>query len=227
MRFDLPDEYCDDVDDDLDEGRALASDDAGDAGSAAARARKTAWVPRDKSDEFGLAFRASAYRTFFTSFFLIDASKVSTGVENCERADEIGATKACSEYLAVIKRNRSSRDDIGVGLMLGPKVASQMILLTRLPMSMSSSTISCVKETVSRVSDRTFDICVPRDRWIPLHSIQRTIPRLMDTHSTLLAEEQSAHCKLPASAALICCNSFELTSSVLADLRDGRSPTVA
>lgn len=163
LRIDLPDEYCDDVDD-FDEDIALASDDAGEAGSAAARARKTAWVPRDKSDEFGLAFRASAYRTFFMSFFLIDASKVSTGVENCETADEIGATKACSEYLAVIKRNRSSRDDIGVGLILGPRVASQIILLTRLPMSISSSTISCVKETVSRVSDRTFDMCVPRDR---------------------------------------------------------------
>ena len=202
MRLDLADEYCDDVDD-FEEGRAFVSDDAGDAGSAAARARKTACVPRDKSDELGLAFRASAYKTFFVSFFLMDASKVSTGLEKCERAEEIGATKACSEYLAIMKRNRSSRDDIGVGLMLGPRVASQIMLLTRLPMSMSSSTISCVKETVSRVSDRTFDMCVPRDRCIPLHSIQRTIPRLMDTHSTLLAEEQSAHCKLPASEALI------------------------
>ena len=216
LRLVLEDEFCDDSD-----------DDDGDAGSAAARARKTAWVPRDRSVEFGFARRARAYKTFLISFCFIDASRVSTGVEKCEKAEEMGETKTFSEYLAVINRSRSSRDDISVGLTFGLKVASQTILLTRLPISRSSSIMSCVKETVSRVSDRTLEMCVPRDRWMPLHSIQRMIPRLIDTHSTLLAEEQSAHCRLPASAPLTCCNNFELASSEPVDLIDGRSPTVA
>ena len=49
----------------------------------------------------------------------------------------------------------------------------------------------------------------------------------MDTHSTLLAEEQSAQWRLPASAFLTCCSNLELPSSDAVDLIDGRSPTVA
>ena len=157
LRLSLEDERCeDDGGDD--------EDDDGEAGSAAARARKTAWVPRDRSVEFGFARRARAYRTFLISFFLIDASKVSVGVEKCDSAEEIGETNSFSEYLAVINRSRSSRDDIGVGLTLGPKVASQTMLLTRLPMSISSSIVSCVKEMVSSVSDRILEMCVPSER---------------------------------------------------------------
>lgn len=37
--------------------------EAGDAGSAAARARKTIWVLRDRSVALGLARRAKAYNT--------------------------------------------------------------------------------------------------------------------------------------------------------------------
>ena len=44
---------------------------AGDAGSAAARARKTACVERERSWALGLARRAKACRTFWMSFRLI------------------------------------------------------------------------------------------------------------------------------------------------------------
>lgn len=57
--------------------------------------------------------------------------------------------------------------------------------------------MSVVKEVVSRVRERTLDICVPSDRWMPLHSMQRTMPRLMDTHSVLIPEPQSAHQQFP------------------------------
>lgn len=52
----------------------------GDAGSAAARARNTTCVPRDRSRELGFARSARAYNTFWMSFFLTEASKVSSGV---------------------------------------------------------------------------------------------------------------------------------------------------
>ena len=51
----------------------------GDAGSAAASARKTAWVPRDRSAAFGLARSANAYKTCWMLFCLILASSVSSG----------------------------------------------------------------------------------------------------------------------------------------------------
>jgi hypothetical protein len=53
----------------------------GDAGSAAARARKTTCVLRDRSRELGFAFRESAYSTLAMSFFLTDASNVSSAFE--------------------------------------------------------------------------------------------------------------------------------------------------
>jgi hypothetical protein len=52
----------------------------GEAGSAAARARNTTCVPRERSRELGLARRASAYNTLPMSFFFTDASNVSSGV---------------------------------------------------------------------------------------------------------------------------------------------------
>ena len=52
--------------------------------------------------------------------------------------------------------------------------------------------MSCVKEVVSRVSERILVMWVPRLRWMPEHSMQTMIPRLMETHSTRESEPQSA-----------------------------------
>ena len=57
--------------------------------------------------------------------------------------------------------------------------------------------MSVVKEVVSRVRERTFEMCVPSERCIPLHSMQRTIPRLIETHSVLIPDPHSAHQQLP------------------------------
>lgn len=61
--------------------------------------------------------------------------------------------------------------------------------------------MSWVKEVVSRVRERILVMCVPRLRWMPLHSMQTIMPRLMLTHSTRESELQSAHQALPASAS--------------------------
>ena len=54
---------------------------AGEAGSAAARARKTQCVFLDRSAALGFTRRASAYNTPWMSFFLTEARRVSSGVE--------------------------------------------------------------------------------------------------------------------------------------------------
>ena len=78
-------------------------------------------------------------------------------------------------------------------------LASQTMLLIRLPIWRRISTMSVLKDVVSRVRERTLEMWVPRERWMPLHSIQRTIPRLMDTHSVFDSDPQSAHHRLPWS----------------------------
>lgn len=55
--------------------------EAGEAGSAAASARKTACVLRDRSAAFVFAPRAIAYKTPWISFFLMLARRVSSAVE--------------------------------------------------------------------------------------------------------------------------------------------------
>ena len=56
------------------------ADAEGKAGSAAARAKNTACVPRDLSRALGFARKARAYNTFWMSFFLTEASSVSSGL---------------------------------------------------------------------------------------------------------------------------------------------------
>ena len=83
--------------------------------------------------------------------------------------------------------------------MPSSRLASQTMLLIRLPIWRRISTMSVLKEVVSRVRDRTLEMWVPRERWMPLHSIQRTIPRLMETHSVFDSDPQSAHHRFPWS----------------------------
>ena len=87
-------------------GKALLVVEAGEAGSAAARARKTVWVFRDRSVALGLARRARAYSTPWMSFFLIEARRVSSGVEKWEKVVEMDSTYARSTYLALMNFNR-------------------------------------------------------------------------------------------------------------------------
>ena len=47
--------------------------------------------------------------------------------------------------------------------------------------------MSDVKTEVSRVSDRTFEMCVPSERCMPLHSMQSSMPRLIEHQSTLIS----------------------------------------
>ena len=75
--------------------------------------------------------------------------------------------------------------------------------------------MSVVKDVTSRVRERTLEIWVPSDRWIPLHSIQRIIPRLMETHSVLTSEPQSAHQQFPLSASRKIWSNFAGLSSKL------------
>ena len=194
-------------------GSGLVDAEDGDAGSAAASARNTACVERLLSSAFGLARRARAYDTFVISFFLIDASSVSSAVEKWLRVAEIGWTKARSTYFAVMNLRRVSRFACGVGFgtvvdwFPEDNLASQIEFDIPLPSLRSTSITSGVKELVSRVTERTFEMCVPRLRWIPEHSIHMTIPRLIDTQSTFWSVPQSAHVQFAGSASRICLSS--------------------
>ena len=76
----------------------------------------------------------------------------------------MGETYARSEYLAVMNRSLCSLVDIGPGLIEGSSLASQIMLLTRLPILKSISMISGVNEFTSSVKDRTLVMCVPNER---------------------------------------------------------------
>lgn len=89
--------------------------------------------------------------------------------------------------------------------------------------------MSVLKEVVSRVRDRTLEMWVPRERWMPLHSIQSTIPRLIDTHSVFDSDPQSAHHRLPWSWSRTIWRSLDgLSSKLLLSVRIyiGLEPTV-
>ena len=51
----------------------------------------------------------------------------------------------------------------------------------------------------SRLMERTLDMCTPRPRWIPEHSIHSMIPRFMDAHVGF-GRPQSAHLSLPSTS---------------------------
>lgn len=87
--------------------------------------------------------------------------------------------------------------------------------------------ISGVKTEVSRVRDRTLEMCVPSERWMPEHSIQRTMPRLMETQSTLESEPQSAQYLLPWSASRMRIRTSDVALSVSKRMNPGLSPVVA
>ena len=86
------------------------------------------------------------------------------------------------------------------------------------------------KIPVSKVSDRTFEMCVPSDRCMPLHSIHSRTPRLIEHQSTLLSELQSAQTLLPSSALRTRWRSSDGSGSVpilSVRLYEGLSPVVA
>src|SRR5262245_50950011 len=130
--------------------------------------------------------------TCWISFFLIAARSVSSAVPNLESVGEIASTYARSTYLAVMNLSRCSLVAWAVGLMPGSSLASHTMFDMRFPTRSSISMMSGVKDVMSRVRDRTLLMWVPSDRWIPLHSMQRIMARLMDTHSTLELDPQSA-----------------------------------
>src|SRR3569833_2342189 len=201
----------------------------GDAGSAAARARNMACVPRDLSVELGLAPRARPYITCWISFFLMAASSVSSAVGYRDSVVEMGSTYAFSTYLAVMNFSLCSRVAWGVGCLAGSSLASNTMLETLLPTRRSNSTMSAVNDVMSNVSDRTLLMWVPRDLWIPLLSMQRMMARLIDTHSTLVPDPQSAHQQLPWSLSRSICSNMSGCSSkllLLVRCEPGRAPTV-
>ena len=110
----------------------------GAAGSAATRARYTACVERERSSALGFPRRASASKTFWMSFRLMLVSRRSSGCCMTWPAE----TYVRSMYFAVMKWRRCSRVDWGEGLRKRSSLASQIMLLTRLPTSIKSSMIS-------------------------------------------------------------------------------------
>ena len=149
------------------------------------------------------------------SCFLMAAKRVSSAVVKCEWADGSPCTYARSLYFALMNRSRCSRVEVAIGFccVAGSNVASHTMLLTRLPTCSRISTMSFENECTSSVNDRILEICVPNDRWMPLHSMHNTIPRLIDTHSTFDGEPQSAHQWLPWSTSRTACSSFAGSSS--------------
>ncbi len=146
---------------------------------------------------------------------------------NLERVDEMGSTYARSTYLAVMNLSLCSRLAWGVSLTAGSSLASYTMLDTLFPTRRRSSIISGVNEVVSRVRERTLLTWVPRDRWMPLHSMQTMIARLIDTHSTLLLDPHSAHQQLPWSLSRSIWRSLSGLSSKLVRREVlGRAPTV-
>src|SRR5690554_6198630 len=93
--------------------------------------------------------------TSWMSFFLIAASRVSSGFEYRDSVGEMGSTYARSAYLAVMNFSRCSLVDCDVGFCEGSSLASHVIFDTRFPTRRRSSTMSVVKEVMSSVRDRT------------------------------------------------------------------------
>lgn len=138
--------------------RCCANELEGDAGSAAARARNTACVPRERSAAFGFARSARAYSTCWMLFCLMLTSKVSSGLLKCAMASVEPCTYNRSLYLPVMKCRRCSLVTLGPGFRKASSLASQTMLLTRFPINKSSSMMSGVKAEVSRVKERTLEM---------------------------------------------------------------------
>merc|ERR1719445_1694369 len=68
---------------------------------------------------------------------------------------------------------------------------------------MFSIVLTLVADQESRSRDLTLEMCDPRFLWIPLHSMQMRMPRLM-LAQVGEAAPQSAHSVLPATDFLIC-----------------------
>ena len=82
-----------------------------------------------------------------------------------------GSTKTLLTYFAVMYARRASYEDCAPGFgNEGFGIRSQMELLTILGRRRSRLMSVGVKDVVSRVNDRIFEICEPRLRCTPEHS---------------------------------------------------------
>lgn len=85
-------------------------------------------------------------------------------------------------------------DDVGDGLRLWRKVASITSLNAWLVMCRASN--SWAVPTLSNVKDCIRDMCTPKSRWMPLHSMHTIMPKFVDSHvasekETIVIQQQN------------------------------------
>lgn len=115
----------------------------------------------------------------------------------------------------------------GVGL-LPRSVASITSLKAALVMCRASN--NCEVPMLSKVSDCILEMCTPRSRWMPEHSMQMIMPKLVDSQVASVAEKnwsmsKSARCKFRAHHFASCSRSIDRCRVVSA--RTGWWPAAA
>lgn len=96
-------------------------------------------------------------------------------------------------------------DDVGDGLRLWRNVASITSLNAWLVMCRASN--SWAVPTLSSVKDCIRDMCTPKSRWMPLHSMHTIMPKFVDSHvasekETIVVWQQNAFARTRALAKL-------------------------
>lgn len=98
--------------------------------------------------------------------------------------------------------------DVGDGLRLWRNVASITSLNAWLVMCRASN--NWAVPTLSNVKDCIRDMCTPKSRWMPLHSMHTIMPKFVDSHvasekETIVIRQQNASARTGALAKLPLC----------------------